>query len=127
MPFKAKHLPALLEMLKSQDYQGLTDIEMKTLPKCGYIAFLKNQPIAAGFLRRVEPSFAQLDTFATNAYFGSIIRHKGLVLVVDALLADAKQMKLTGVLAFTGDEGIEKRAKDIGFHVVDQVILGRKI
>ena len=120
-PFKFKHLPQLLEMLESQKYAGISDITMKTLPKVGFIATMNGQPIAAGFLRRVEPCFAQLDTLASNAYFGSNIRH--LSSVVDALLNEAKRLKLKGIISLTGDKGTLERAKSLGFHVVDQTVI----
>lgn len=98
-------------------------VNMKSLPKIGYIALLNNQPIAAGFLRRVEGGYAQIDTLLSNPYFGSMIRHDGITKVVNNLLEDAKDLELKGIIAFTSDAGVIKRAKDIGFHVVDQVIL----
>lgn len=126
-PFKFKHLDQLHEILESQKYLGMADIKMKTLPKIGYIAVMNKQPIAAGFLRRVEPSFAQIDTLCSNAYFGSQIRHIGITKVVDALIQDAKSLKLDGILALTMDEGTLKRALSIGFHVIDQKVIGLMI
>lgn len=127
IPFKFKHLPLLLEMHKSQGYLHLSDINMRTLPKTGYIALMNNQPIAAGFLRRLEPCYAQLDTLVSNAYFGSKIRHEGVKKVVDALLDEAKRLKLEGILAITTDEGILKRAKELGFHTLPQTLIGLPI
>lgn len=111
-------------MLKSNQYIGISAIEMKTLPKIGYIALMNNQPIAAGFLRRVEPCYAQLDTLTSNAYFGSQIRHEGIKLVVDTLVEESKRIKLKGIIAFTGDQGILNRAKSLGFHEINQSIIG---
>lgn len=119
VPFKFKHLPLLHEMLQSQNYLGICDIEMKTLPKIGYIALLNNQPIAAGFLRRVEGGFAQLDTLASNAYFGSQIRHLGVSQVVDTLLAEAKRLKILGIISVTADKGTLERALSLGFRALD--------
>lgn len=110
-------------MLKSQSYAGISDITMRTLPKTGYIVLMNDQPIAAGFLRRVEPCYAQLDTLTANAYFGSQIRHDGINLVVTTLLEDAKRLKLEGIISFTSDKGILTRAESMGFHKVDQSII----
>ncbi len=97
---------------------------MKTLPKIGYIALMNNQPIAAGFLRKVEGNIvAQLDCLTSNPYFGSQIRHEGISKVVDRLIEDAKDMKLQGIIAFTRDNGILARAKAIGFNVVSSTII----
>jgi hypothetical protein len=127
IPFKFKHLELLHEMLKSQNYARICDIEMRTLPKIGYIALLNNQPIAAGFLRRLEPSFAQIDTLVSNAHFGSIIRHQGIQLVVSSLIQDAKALQLEGILATTSDTGVLSRAKELGFVEVDQKLIALKL
>lgn len=126
-PFKFKYLEALHSMLESQNYNGISDITMKTLPKTGYIVMLDDQPIAAGFLRRVEPCYAQLDTLVSNGYFGSQIRHQGIETVVNALLEDAKRLKLEGIIAHTSDKGILSRADSLGFHVVTQTIIAKAL
>lgn len=124
VPFKFKHLPMLLEMLKDQNYPDLEDICMKTLPKIGYIAFLDNIPIAAGFLRRVEGNVvAQIDGLTSNPFFGSIIRHKGITLVINQLIDDAKELKLKGVYAFTLDADTLRRAESLGFRAVSHSTL----
>lgn len=110
-------------MLKSQHYVDTSHITMKTLPKIGYIALLNKHPIAAGFLRRVEGGYAQLDGLTSNAHFGSLIRHEGIKKVVDALLSDAKDLRLNGIMAFTEDQGVLDRAKTIGFQVVNQTLI----
>lgn len=92
---------------------------MKTLPKIGYMAFLGDQPIAAGFLRRVEGGYAQLDTLVSNPHFGSQIRHIAIGKVVSALLDEAKLLELEGVIAFTNDYSVITRAEAIGFHVLE--------
>ena len=126
LPFKYKLLPALVELNEARNNVMEVDITMKNLPKIGYIAFLGKTPIAAGFLRRVEPNYAQFDTFLSNPFFGSQIRHLALSKIVDALTEDANNLDLAGVLAFTKDESIFKRAKDQGFQVVEQVILSKR-
>lgn len=110
-------------MLKDRNFINISIINMKSLPKIGYIALLHNQPIAAGFLRRVEGNYAQIDTLVSNPYFGGIIRHEGIKKVVDSLIEDAKDLKLNGIIAFTADEGVLSRAKTLGFQVVDQTLI----
>ena len=127
VPFKAAYLDDLLELHRSQKYLNLNVINCRTLPKVGYIAYLNSQPIAAGFLRRVEPCYAQIDTLVSNAYFGSKIRHQGLTLVVNELLEEAKRLKLEGIISITNDEGVLKRAKDLGFHTVDMKVIGMSL
>lgn len=100
---------------------------MKTLPKIGHIALMNGQPIAAGFLRRLEPCYAQIDTLVSNAYFGSQIRHIGVSKVVEALIQDAKSLKLEGLIALSSDVGTLERAKSLGFHIVEQKIIALPI
>ncbi len=114
-------------MLESQNYEGIKDITMKSLPKIGYMVLMNNHPIAAGFLRRVEGNIAQLDGLTSNAYFGSLIRHEAIKLVVDALIKEAKDLKLEGIIATTKDEGILKRAIGLGFHYVPHTVIALKL
>lgn len=123
IPFKFKHLELLYELLQSQNYIGIANITMDTLPKAGYIALLNNQPIAAGFLRRVEGGFGQIDTLASNTFFGSQVRHAGISAVVDALINDAKTLKMKGIIALSSDKGTLLRAEGLGFHVVNQTVI----
>ncbi len=123
VPFKFSHLPLLYDMLKSQQYLGISHITMKNLPKIGYIALLKKQPIATGFLRRVEGGYAQIDGLASNPYFGSQVRHEGMSRVVNSLIAEAKDLRLEGILGITKDLGILKRATELGFERVEQILL----
>lgn len=126
LPFKFKHMQDLLD-LHSLHGEVPSDMTYKNLPKIGYIAYLGKSPVAAGFLRRVEPCYAQFDTFVSNPYFGSQIRNLALSQVVDALTEDAKNLDLEGIIAFTKDEGIFNRAKDEGFRVLNQVILAKRL
>ncbi len=100
---------------------------MQNLPKIGYICYFGKQPVAAGFLRRVEPDYAQMDTFISNPYFGSKVRHEALNKIIDALIDDAKQLELKGILAFTKDQGIFKRATERGFTVIEQALLSLRL
>jgi hypothetical protein len=127
VPFKFKYLPSLLDMLEDRKFQGIETVNMKTLPKIGYIAMLNDQPIAAGFLRRVEGGYAQIDTLVTNPYFGNKLRHEGIDKVVNSLINDAKELRLRGILAITGELSILNRAEDKGFFRIDQQIIGLRL
>jgi len=123
VPFKHKHFQALLDLHNSQQSPTAKVLTYRTLPKIGYIAYLGDQPVAAGFLRRLEPCYAQLDTLVSSAHFGSNVRHLGVSAVVDALINEAKRLKLEGILALTADRGVLTRAAALGFHVVDQAVI----
>lgn len=119
-PFKFKHLKDLNELLISNNHPPS---EMRTLPKIGYIVYLNKTPIAAGFLRRLEPCYAQIDTLCTNKYMGSIVRNQGIMTIVNTLLDEAKRLKLEGLICHSNDEGVLKRAKDLNFHMIDEKII----
>lgn len=123
IPFRFKHLGMVVDLHASQNYMGIEQITMKNLPKIGYIAMMGKQPVACGFLRRVEGGFAQMDTLASNNYFGSQIRHVGVQAVVDALINEAKQLKLRGIISFSTDCSILRRAEAIGFHKVEHTLI----
>lgn len=114
-------------MLKVQRCPWTKDISFKTLPKTGYIVLLGKQPIAAGFLRRVEGGYAQLDTFVSNPYYGSKLRHEAMELIVNSLLDEAKSMKLHGIIAITQDTGILKRSEKHGFAQINQILIGKSL
>jgi hypothetical protein len=123
IPFKRSHINMLHEMLESQDFdpKGIT---YESLPKIGYIAMLGDQPIAAGFLRRVECDIiAQIDGLVSNKMFGSVIRHEGISKIVDTLIMSAKSLKLQGLIAFTTDITIIKRAEVAGFLKINHSVL----
>lgn len=114
----------LMEMLENREYMEINSITMKNLPKIGHIALLSGKkPIAAGFLRRVEGGYAQLDGLVSNPHFGSIIRNQGITEVVNNLIRDAKALKLNGIIAFTADKSVILRAEAIGFHNVNQSMI----
>lgn len=126
--FRYKYLKSLHDLLESNDYIGISEVTMKTLPKIGYIATMNGHPIAAGFLRRVEGGYAQFDTLTSNKYMGSIVRHAGIEKVVDALIQDAKDLQLRGIIAFSSDSGVLSRAAEKGFvNLNTQKLLGLKL
>ncbi len=125
LPFKFKHLTALQEMHAMQGKPNEPGLTMRDLPKIGFIAFLGKSPVAAGFLRRVEPNLAQLDTFVTNPFFGSLIRHDGILKVWEALKSEAKDLNLKGIITFSVDQGIIAHAKAEGFAVINQTLLAK--
>ena len=126
-PFKFKHLKLLHEMLDSNQYEGVSLIQMKTLPKIGYIVLLGKTPVAAGFLRRLEPCYAQIDTLCSNKFLGSIIRHQGVSTIVDALIEDAKRLKLEGIICHTKHKDVLTRAEALGFHIIPETIIALPI
>lgn len=123
LPFKFKHYSLLTEMLEAQSCPWLSGVSYQTLPKIGYIVLLGKQPLAAGFLRRVEGGYGYIDTVVTNPHFGSQMRHQALEIIVKKLLEEAKDLRLRGLIGSTNDAGVLKRAKDLGFTEIDHRVL----
>lgn len=121
--YTSTNLPALYKMLLSQKYPDIKNINNETLPALGYIAHTLGQPVAAGFLRMVEGGFAQIDTLMTNADLPGALRHEGLTLVVDQLIAYAKFKGVKGLYAHTKSKDVIKRAKLLGFKILHQKII----
>ena len=115
VPFKFKHFNDLKSLLICRRLDGHDKVVYRDLPKTGYIVYYGKQPIAVGFIARIEPNNGMLDSFASNPYYGSKIRHEALDLIVNTLIEDAKRLKLKRLIAFSQDEGIINRAKSIGF------------
>ena len=89
---------------------------------------LGDQPLAAGFLRRVEADVvAQIDGLTSNKAFGSILRHNAIDLVVDQLILEAKNLRIQGLIAFTHDKGVLSRAKSRGFNVLSESLISLTI
>lgn len=140
VPFKKqKHLQILKEMLHSQQYPEVNDMDTYSLPKIGYVAFYCNTsnpkavikdkiPVAIGFLRRVEGNvIAQIDGLTSNPFFGGMIRHASLSMVLDRLILDAKELKLKGLIAFCLDPNTVKRAESLGFKVINHTALAKSL
>lgn len=120
-PYNNDYYESLIQLHESNDSTlGETP---ETLPQIGYIATEGANVVAIGFLRRVEGNMALLDTLVTNAECSSEMRHIGISAVVDALISMAKQLELRYFMAFTVDDGIIKRAFDLGFVITNQRLI----
>lgn len=113
----------LIWALESQNYPDIGNITYNTLPKVGF----RYQDIAFGFLRMVEGGYAQIDTLVSNANYPSEDRHEAVTAVVNELLRVAKYMELNGIICFTKEPSIIARAKELGFHLVDQTIIAKSL
>lgn len=102
----------------------MADVTNETLPEIGFVAiqWVSDDcgiPTAAGFLRRVEGGFAQMDTLMSNAQQSSELRHEAISKCVDKLIIEAKNLNLYGVLATSSDNSTIMRALSMGFHLVE--------
>ena len=119
--------PSMFELAQglmlSQKYVGFDVITPEGLPKCGFIAHDSATLLAMGFLRIVEGGYAQIDTLVSNGDLSSAMRHEGISMVVNALIEQAKVLKLKGIIAFSEDTGVLSRAEALGFKTIPQTII----
>lgn len=123
--FDKTHYSSLVALYLTNNKGDNPNLEQ--LPKLGYVAYIFDQPIAAGFLRMVEGELAQIDSLVSNKDFPSETRHAGITAVVDRLIQDAKNLKLKALFATTSDSGILSRAEKLNFKVINQTIIGIKL
>jgi hypothetical protein len=128
VPYKHKYLKYLKEMLVSQKYPEVEDMDTFKLPKIGYVALYNKVPVAFGFLRKVEGGICgQIDGLTSNPYMGSLIRHTALSMILDRLIEDAKDLKYKGLIAFCLDPSMVKRAESTGFNLISHKTLVKSL
>ena len=121
---KLEHFEDLVAMHVAQGSSDANILKPKTLPQIGYIAFNDElEPLSAGFLRRVEGGYGQIDTLVSNPKFSSVIRHNALAAVVDALLHRARQLELEGIVSYTRDRSVISRALACGFQLLPHAVI----
>lgn len=125
--YQVSFFDSLIMMHETQDSEVSILLSPEYLPEIGFIAFEGSNPISAGFLRRVEGGFAQIDTLVTNADFDKNTRNQGLSAVVSVLIKTAKDLNLNGLMFLTSEESIIERAKELGFHYVNQVVMAKAL
>ncbi len=116
-------LQDLIYLHRTQNIEDTSFLTPDTIPTAGYVAYLDNKPIAAGFLRRIEGGFAQLDTLVSNKDYPPHIRHEALDSIVHTLLSTGKALGIKGIISLSVDEGIVKRAISLGFAATPQFVL----
>jgi hypothetical protein len=121
---KTEHFEDLIAMHVGQGSDMASIITKATLPKLGYIAYNDEmEPIAAAFLRQVEGGYGQLDTMVSNSQLSGMIRHNALSMIVDSLISDARALNLQGLICYTRDESVIRRAQSIGFHLCPHAVI----
>lgn len=118
----SKHDKDLIDALHLSNNIDNTDIS-DNLPEIGFIATEGAIAVAAGFLRKVEGGYAQIDTLVSNKQMPAEMRHIALAGIVDALINEAKHLKLKGIISFTSDESVLLRAVATGFQVSSQAVI----
>ncbi len=110
--FDEEYLDIINEWLKKRKSP---EVNLEELPAVGFISGYQGQWIAAGFLLQTENGHAIIDSLVSNPDFDGHSRHVAIDLVVEAIIASAKTLDLTSLLAYTVDEGTLERALRHGF------------
>lgn len=119
--FKESDIKALNLAYKSQNIQYELTIDM--VPMIGY----SYGDVAFGFLRLVEGKIGQIDGLVTNAEYTSDERNQGISEVINALLIKANQLNLKGIVSFTTNESVIKRAEELGFKSQTATIISKNL
>lgn len=122
--FESKHMQDLIDMHKSQEHPNIKAITKANIPRVGYIVYDDfNTPVCAGFLRRIEGKYAQIDTLVTNSQCSSSLRHDGLEVLIKAIINEAKSRKIKGLISTTTDTGTLMRAIRVGFSKAPHTVI----
>ena len=123
-----EYLPIDFEDLKKlhalQESSSTAFLSVETLPKIGFMVQYDAQPVAFGFLRRLEGGYAQFDTFVTDPKASPEHRNEALNLLTEKLINEAKVLELRGVYAISSDVSVIRRAVETGFVLLPQYIVG---
>jgi hypothetical protein len=114
-------------MHEKQKSPAVVDLTKATLPKLGMVAEINGSIVAACFLRMLEGGYAHMDTMVSDPTYSSEYRHIALTAITKLMLSAAKHMGLHGILAWSMDESILKRAEDAGFRLLPSTIAVKKL
>ena len=103
---------------QKSDYSN--KLRLDTLPTIGWVAKENKIPVAAGFLRRVEGGFGQIDTLVTNPDMPPELRNDSIDMVVRNLISDAKSLNFKGIICYSRDSNTLARSKSFGFQLLTQ-------
>jgi hypothetical protein len=116
----------IIDMLHISNNVENFDIS-ENLPEIGFIATEGAIPVAAGFLRRIEGGYAQIDSLVSNKDMPGPMRHEALDKIVQTLITTAKTLKIKGIISYTQDKSVVMRAVATGFEVTQNVVISLKL
>jgi len=101
-----------------------TDYEEHQFPETGFIV----DGVAAYFLYQTDSSICYLENLISNPKADVELKAKGITLVVDALLEEAKEQGFSVAYATTGIPTVVFRAMQYGAHAqAKQTLLTKKL
>lgn len=93
------------------------------LPQIGYMAFVGDLPVAAGFLRQVEGNAAQIDSVITDPKADPKIRNEAIDAIVERLIDFARKDGVKMILSFSIDAHTLERSKKHGFKQLPHTVI----
>lgn len=99
---------------------GISPFAKEFLPTCGYIAFDKSLLIAAGFLLCTDTNLCFIEYFVSNPTVDWKIRNDAIIMIVEALLEDAKTFGFKVACANFKNKRLAEKASKLGFRVDSQ-------
>jgi hypothetical protein len=120
IPYTPELLSDVAQMLESQ---GKNTDSVNDLPQHGLVAYEGETPVACGFIRYVDGHLGLIGEYATNALVSSKTRHEALDRVTEKLISWGKLYNLKGLVMFTSEPTIVKRAHSHGFLLNENMIV----
>lgn len=84
------------------------------LPEFGLIAVDGGEPVAMGFIRKMEGNYALLDSYITHADAPAELRDRALDIITYKLIKIAKDNDISKLIAFSGEPSIIARSINHG-------------
>lgn len=109
------------------ELRGAPLVEVESIPRNGLIAYYEDEPVAMAFLRLCEGKFMMLDGLTTNPEASGPVRHAAIDGLVERLIARAKDLGMTDLLAWSVDTGTLERSKRHGFKASPYTLITKNL
>lgn len=112
-------------ILKEWLFKRKMDPELvQDIPRVGFIAWDENDPLAAGFIRRVEKcDFGILDGLISNPDCQGMRTNQALDLLVKKISEEAEKIGLRRLLAITNNKHVYRRSAWHGFETLPHLAI----
>lgn len=95
--------------------QGVSETSSAELPEIGRVALFAKKPAAAIFLRRAEGNLGLIDGLCASPEIRRAERHHIIDSLVEALIQEARKLKLAALMFFSRSGSVFTRAERFGF------------
>lgn len=95
--------------------QDVPETSSAELPEIGRMALIHKTPVAAIFLRRAEGNIGIIDGLCASPEIRRSERHHVIDILVEALIGEARKLKLSALMFFSRSGSVFTRAERFGF------------